>query len=116
LGKARQTRRAKPTDEKEGISRYTRFERVVTENIGLKYRISGYQEKFRDIRKEHKKDLKDSYESRLAEKDAVIAAIKEEPARTSAVAAHDGTSTGLPTSATPIGKKEGYSQFAPKLR
>jgi rRNA maturation protein Nop10 len=92
-----------------GDSIYARFERVVAENLEQKDRILGYQEKIRSIRKEHKKtlqSLKDSCESRLAGKDAIIAALKDELARAAAALSHDGTNTGTPTALTPIGKKK----------
>jgi ribosomal protein L37AE/L43A len=88
---------------------YARFERTVLENLEQKDRIAGYQQKIHDIRAEHKKAIKKvkgSCEAQLAEKDAIIAALKGELAHAAAVVSHNGTNTGIPTAATPIGKKK----------
>ncbi len=53
-----------------------------------------------------KEKQKNSYEEKLAEKDTIIRELKKEVAHLAAVAAHDGTNTGIPTSATPINKNK----------
>lgn len=88
---------------------YKRFDRISVENIELKDRIIGYQNKIHDLRREQKKALekmKDFYDGQLAEKDAIIKALSDKIAQCAANAAHDGTNTGVPTAATPIGKKK----------
>ncbi len=80
--------------------------------IEQKDRILGYQERNRELSKalktarEAKKKQKEEYDSVIAEKDAIIKALTNEVAHLKAIAGHDGTNTGVPTSATPIGKKK----------
>jgi len=88
---------------------YTRFEKISAENLELKDRILGYQEKIHELRKSNKKalkEMKDFYDEQVARKDAIIKELSDKYARAVAVAAHDGTNTGIPTAATPIGKKK----------
>jgi hypothetical protein len=90
-------------------SLYTRFEKIATENLALKDRILGYQDKIHDLRARGKKALKqmkDFYDEQLSEKDAIIKELSHKYAHCVAVAAHDGTNTGISTAATPIGKKK----------
>ena len=94
-------------DQNESI--YARFDRISAENIELKDRIIGYQDKIHDLRRDHKKSLKeikDFYDELIEEKDAIIKELSDKYARCVANAAHDGTNTGIPTAATPIGKKK----------
>ncbi len=92
-------------------SRRVSPERMSAEIIELKNRILGYQEQNRALqdalkRSENSKEKqKKSYEEKLAEKDTIIRELKKEVAHLAAVAAHDGTNTGIPTSATPINKE-----------
>lgn len=93
-------------------SRRVSLERMSAEIIELKDRILGYQEQNRALqdalkRSENSKEKqKNSYEEKLSERDAIIRELKNEVAHLTAVAAHDGTNTGIPTSATPINKKK----------
>lgn len=50
--------------------------------------------------------LRQEYEGQLAEKDAIIDALKAELAYKEALLGRNGTNTGLPTSKTPIGKNK----------
>jgi len=50
--------------------------------------------------------MKANYESKLAEKEAVIKELKNELRHLHAIAGHDGTNTGIPTSQTPIRKEK----------
>ena len=88
---------------------YARFEKLSAENLELKDRILGYQEKIHEIRRTNKKALKalkDSYDDQIEKKDAIIKELSNKVARLAATAAHDGTNTGISTAATPIGKKK----------
>jgi hypothetical protein len=88
---------------------YARFDKISAENLELKDRILGYQDKIHELRRTQKKTLKDLrefYDGLLAEKDAVIKELSDKYARCAEVAAHDGANTGIPTAATPIGKKK----------
>ncbi|MDR3358390.1 MAG: transposase [Desulfovibrio sp.] len=91
---------------------YKDFEKLSAENISLKDRILGYQEKLHDLRNALKNSnallekAKSLHKEMVAEKDAVIKALANRVAHLEAIAAHDGTNTGVPTSATPIGKKK----------
>jgi transposase len=88
---------------------YARFEKLSAENLGLKDRVLGYQEKINEIRKANKKalkELKDSYDGQMEKKDAIIKELSNKVAHLAAIAAHDGTNTGISTAATPIGKKK----------
>lgn len=88
------------------------FERVTAENVKLKDRILGYQEEIRILQSSRKRlektnaSQKADYESTIAEQDAIIKELKNKVAHLAAVAGHDGTNTGTPTSATPINKKK----------
>jgi hypothetical protein len=93
----------------QDISIYSRFDKISAENLELKDRIIGYQDKIHDLRRSHKKtlkEIKDFYDRQLAEKDAIIKELSGKCADNTAAGAHDGTNTGIPTSATPIGKKK----------
>ena len=95
------------TEQNDSI--YARFERIVAETLEQKDRIADYQQKIHDIRADHKKALKkmkDFCDAQIAEKDAIIAVLKDKLAHAAAVASHDGTNTGISTAATPIGKKK----------
>jgi hypothetical protein len=86
-----------------------RFEKLSSANLELKDRILGYQEKIHEIRRSSKKalkELKDFYDEQLSIKDAIIRELTEKYAHSKAVSGHDGTKTGISTSATPIGKKK----------
>ena len=88
------------------------FDRANEIIIEQKDRILDYQEQNRELSRalkaarEAKKKQKEEYESVIAEKDAIIRALTNEVAHLKAIAGHDGTNTGIPTSATPIGKKK----------
>jgi hypothetical protein len=88
------------------------FERLSAENIVLKDRILGYQEKVHDLRRSLRdakaliEKTKNARDDRIAEKDAVIRELSNRVAHLEATAAHDGSNTGIPTAATPIGKKK----------
>jgi hypothetical protein len=93
----------------QNVSIYTRFEKISTENLDLKDRILGYQEKIHQIYQCHRnalKEMKDFYDEQIAKKDAIIKALSDKYAHCVAVAAHDGTNTDISTAATPIGKKK----------
>jgi transposase len=99
----------------KNASIYTKFENLSAENLELKDRILGYQEKIHELRKNHKKSLEEMrgfYDEQLAKKDAIIKELSDKIAHNAAVAAHDGTNTGVPTAATPVGKKK----FIPNSR
>ena len=99
----------------ESTSIYARFERISAENLELKDRIVGYQDKIHDLRRNQKKvlkEMKDFYDGQIAEKDAIIKELSDKYAQCVANAAHDGSNTGIPTAATPIGKKK----IIPNLR
>lgn len=87
-------------------------ERMSAEIIQLKDRILGYQENVKGLQdslrsalKTNKKQ-KDTYETMLAEKDAVIKELTNQLAHISAVAERNGANTGTPTAATPINQKK----------
>ena len=88
------------------------FDRANEIIIEQKDRILDYQEQNRELSRalkaarEAKKKQKEEYDSVIAEKDAIIRALTNEVAHLKAIAGHDGTNTGIPTSATPIGKKK----------
>jgi hypothetical protein len=98
----------------ENASIYARFDKISAENLELKDRIIGYQDKIHDIRRDQKKALKEMkafYDAQIAEKDAIIKALSDKYAQCVAAAAHDGTNTGISTAATPIGKKKHISNL-----
>jgi len=88
------------------------FEKITAENVKLKDRILGYQEELKSLKNSNKRleesnaSKKVDYESAIAEKDAIIKELKNKIAHMAAIADHDGTNTGTPTSATPINKKK----------
>lgn len=88
------------------------FEKATAENVKLKDRILGCQEEIKSLQSSYKRleksnaSQKTDYESTIAEKDAIIKELKNKVAHLAAVADHDGTNTGTPTSATPINKKK----------
>jgi len=93
----------------QNASIYARFEKISAQNLELKDRILGYQEKIHELRKNHKKtlaEMKEFYVEQIAEKDAIIKELSDKYAHSLAVGAHDGNNTGIPTAATPIGKKK----------
>jgi len=60
-------------DQNESI--YTRFDKISAENVELKDRIISYQDKIHDLRRNQKKtlkEMKDFFDSQIAEKDAII--------------------------------------------
>lgn len=87
-------------------------ERMSAEIIQLKDRILGYQENVKGLQDSLRSALKtnqkqkDTYETVLAEKDAVIRELTNQLAHVSAVAERNGTNTGTPTAATPINQKK----------
>ena len=89
---------------------YRDYEKLSAENVKLKDRILGYQEKNRELKqsldrcRKSKEEMKASYEGQLAEKEAVIKELSNRLAHLEAVSRHDGTNTGIPTASTPIGK------------
>lgn len=90
----------------------TDFDKVTEENVKLKDRILGYQERIKALQDSLKSSesarekQKNSYESTIAQKDAIIKELSNKLAHMAAVAAHDGTNTGTPTASTPINKKK----------
>ena len=88
------------------------FDRVFEEYTKLRDRILGYQERVKSLQaslrasEKSKQEQKDDYEARIAEKDAVIKELTNRLAHMAAVAGHDGTNTGIPTSQTPVNKKK----------
>ena len=88
------------------------FDRVFEEYTKLRDRILGYQERVKSLQaslkasERSKQEQKDDYEARIAEKDAVIKELTNRLAHMAAVAGHDGTNTGIPTSQTPVNKKK----------
>jgi hypothetical protein len=89
---------------------YRDYEKLSAENVKLKDRILGYQEKNRELKqsldryRKSKEEMKASYEGQLAEKEAVIKELSNRLAHLEAVSRHDGTNTGTSTASTPIGK------------
>lgn len=88
------------------------FEKVTAENVKQKDRILSYQEEIKNLKSSYKRlknlnvSQKTDYENTIAEKDAIIKELKNKVAHLAAIADHDGTNTGIPTSATPINKKK----------
>lgn len=86
-------------------------ERMVSEIIQLKDRILGYQETIKSLQnslrnaEKTKASQKQSYESAIAEKDAIIKELKVKLAH-AAMINRNGTNTGISTAATPINKKK----------
>lgn len=88
------------------------FDKVFEEYTKLRDRILGYQERIKSLQtalnasEKSKQKQKDDYEAKIAEKDTVIKELTNRLAHMAAVADHDGTNTGTPTSQTPINKKK----------
>ena len=88
------------------------FDKVFEEYTKLRDRILGYQERMKSLQtslkasEKSKQKQKDDYEAKIAEKDAIIKELTNRLAHMAAVADHDGTNTGTPTSQTPINKKK----------
>lgn len=88
------------------------FDKVFEEYTKLRDRILGYQERIKSLQtalnasEKSKQKQKDDYEAKIAEKDTVIKELTNRLAHMAAVAGHDGTNTGTPTSQTPINKKK----------
>lgn len=88
------------------------FDKVFEEYTKLRDRILGYQERIKSLQtalnasEKSKQKQKDDYEAKIAEKDTVIKGLTNRLAHMAAVADHDGTNTGTPTSQTPINKKK----------
>lgn len=82
------------------------------EIVSLKDRIVGHQSTIDSLRRSLKSlesaitKQKNDYENIISEKDAIIKELKNQLAHMAAVAGHDGTNTGTPTSSTPINKKK----------
>ena len=87
-------------------------ERMSSEIIQLKDRILGYQESVKRLQdllrnaEKSKVSQKQSYESVIAEKDAIIKELKVNLAHATAMVNRNGTNTGISTAATPISKKK----------
>ena len=87
-------------------------EKMSAEIITLKDRILGYQERIKSLQgsvkslEASKEKQKCSYESAIAQKDAVIKELKNKLVHKAAVSDHDGTNTGISTASTPINKKK----------
>ena len=93
----------------KNTSIYARFERISAENLDLKDRLIGYQDKIHDLRRNQKRvleEMKAFYDGQIAEKDAIIKELSDKYAQCAANAARDGTNTGISTAATPIGRKK----------
>lgn len=93
-------------------SKRVSLERLSAEIIQLKDRIQDYQEQCHSLNtalrkaEKSKEHMKDAYEQKLSEKDAIIKELSNKLAHMTAVAGHDGTNTGTSTAATPINKKK----------
>ena len=87
-------------------------ERMASEILQLKDRILGYQESIKGLRRslnhvEKAKELqKESYESIIAEKDAIIKELSAKLAHATAIINRNDTNTGISTAATPINEKK----------
>ena len=87
-------------------------ERMASEILQLKDRILGYQESIKGLRRslnhvEKAKELqKESYESVIAEKDAIIKELSAKLTHATAIINRNGTNTGISTAATPINEKK----------
>jgi len=88
------------------------FDKVFEAYTKQKDRILTYQERIKSLQsslkasEKSKQKQKDEYESKISEKDAIIKELSNKLAHMTAVADHDGTNTGIPTSQTPIKKKK----------
>jgi len=87
-------------------------ERMASEILQLKDRILGYQESIKGLRRslnhvEKAKELqKESYESIIAEKDAIIKELSAKLAHATTIINRNGTNTCISTAATPINEKK----------
>lgn len=85
-------------------------ERMSAEIIVLKDRILGYQETIKGLQSSlksseaSKEKQKKSYQSTIAEKDAIIRELTNKIAHMAAIADRDGTNAGISTASTPINK------------
>ena len=88
------------------------LERQNAEIIELKDRIFGYQETIKSLQgslksaEAAKERQKTTYESKIAEKDAIIKELCNKLAHMAAVNGRDGTNTGTSTASVPINKKK----------
>jgi len=88
------------------------FDKVFEAYTKQKDRILTYQERIKSLQsslkasEKSKQKQKDEYESKISEKDAIIKELSNKLAHMTAVADHDGTNTGIPTSQTPIKKRK----------
>lgn len=88
------------------------YDRLSEKYEQQKDRILGYQEENKSLKLSLKRaqntneKLKRDYENILAEKDAIINELNIKLAKATAIANHDGTNTGTPTSQTPINKEK----------
>ena len=88
------------------------FEKATAKIVNLEDRIYNYQVQVKSLSRsvsyleKAKASQKESFEGRLAEKDAIIKELQNRLAHAEALLRHDGTNTGLSTSQTPPGKKK----------
>lgn len=88
------------------------YDRLSEEYMKQKDRILSYQEQIASFRRSNKSlenalaKEKERHKEDIAQKDAVIQALKVKVAHLEALANRDGTNTGIPTSQTPINKKK----------
>lgn len=88
------------------------YDHLSDEYIRQKDRILSYQEQIVSIRSSNKRlekalaKEKESHKEDIAQKDAVIQALKDRIVRLETLANRDGTNTGTPTSQTPISRKK----------
>lgn len=93
-------------------SKRVSLERMSSEIINLKDRIQDYQERCHSLAsalarcEKSKEKMKAAYEKMLSEKDELIRELTNQVLHLEAVAAHDGTNSGIPTASTPINKKK----------
>lgn len=94
-------------------------DKAFNQNIELNKKLNTLKDKYNDLTEKYNnekrnytrqcaanKKLKDEYESKMAEKDKIIDALKREVERLTLLANTDGTNAGIPTSQTPINKKK----------
>ena len=93
-------------------SKRVSLERMSAEIINLKDRIQDYQERCHSLTnalarcEKSKEKMKAAYEEMLSKRDALIKELTNKVLHLEAVAAHDGTNTGMSTATTPINKKK----------
>lgn len=98
-------------------SKRVSLERMSAEIINLKDRIQDYQERCHSLTnalarcEKSKEKMKAAYEEMLSKRDALIKELTNKVLHLEAVAAHDGTNTGMSTATTPINKKKSDPQF-----